>query len=560
MVKKHDKNKCPPDKIFNPLSGRCVSKTGVLGKKIMKGELKPLEIKSFSKCKDVKCPENKVCNPLSLRCVDKKSSNGRYIERQMVMLRTVNKKRPEENYLKRINVKLGAHQKKVAKAFSKKKSMLIVHAPGMGKTLTAIACAERFLDKHPTRNVVVVTLVSLLDNFSKEFKKYGNIDTTKYIFISYETFLSEYTKQKKNTYKMFKKSLVIIDEAHEVRNYESKVTQALMDCIKYAQKVLLLTATPYVNTVCDFIPLINLLNKKYIVCPKIKGKKSSSKLYNAPNKITGCKSAGGSWWDIKKASSENLIDQIKEFLIGKVSFENTGENTNYPKKIIKTLLIPMNAEYEKRFLEDVPESARNDPFYGLRRTKVNVLNDEEGSIQYYSRKLNSKKILDMLKNPENKNVIFTSWIGSGLLHVTKILNGMNIDNKYISGSVSAHKRTQIVSKFNKGHIHNLIITTAGMAGIDLMGITNMIIIDPVWNDANLQQIIGRGVRYKSHAHLPVEKRVVHIYYLKLVERAIAEKKMDIKKSRSGDLILYKFIEKKREENQKIKKMLKEISI
>ena len=551
---------CPDGKIFNPLTGRCVSKTGVLGKKILSGKMKSVEITSFRNCKNIECPDDKVCNPLSKRCVSRKSSKGRYIERKMVMLRTVNKKRPDVDCLKRSNIKLGSHQKRVVKAFKKMRSMLIVHEPGMGKTLTAIACAECFLDKHPKRNVVVVTLVSLLDNFTKEFKKYGNIDKTKYIFISYETFLAEHVKLKNKACEMFEEALVIIDEAHELRNYNSKLTQAVMDCVTYAKKVLLLTATPYVNTVCDFISLINLLNRKYVVCPKIRGE-STNKLYTAPHKITGCKGGKGCWWE-KKTSPEHLLDQLKEFLMGRVSFERKGENINYPKKIIKKMHIPMTAEYEKKFLSVVPESARDDPFYGMRRTKVNALSigDESNLVQYYSRKLKSRKILDMLENPKNKNVIFTSWIGSGLAHVTKILNNMGVKNEYISGSVSSHERSKIVRRFNKGDTNNLVITTAGMAGIDLMGVTNIIIIDPVWNDANLQQIIGRGVRYKSHSHLPEEKRVVHIYLLQLVEKAIAEKTMEIKNSRSGDLILYKFIEKKRSENREVEKMLEEASI
>ena len=45
-----------------------------------------------------------------------------------------------------------------------------------------------------------------------------------------------------------------------------------------------------------------------------------------------------------------------------------------------------------------------------------------------------------------------------------------------------------------------------------------------------------------------------------LEKAIAEKTMEIKNSRSGDLILYKFIEKKRSENREVEKMLEEASI
>jgi superfamily II DNA/RNA helicase len=214
----------------------------------------------------------------------------------------------------------------------------------------------------------------------------------------------------------------------------------------------------------------------------------------------------------------------------------------------------MSAEYEKKFL-DFFVDVNDDPFYGNRRRMVNALGED-----YYSNKLNFPKVIQMLSNKESKNVIFTSWLEHGVKHITKILNDNDLRYGIIEGSVGAAERANIVKDFNSGKINNLIITTAGMAGIDLVGVTNIIVIDPVWNDANLQQIIGRGVRFRSHMHLPENKRVVNVYLLQLVERAIFEKTMDISKSRSGDLILYKFIAKKESENKDVLKMLKKISV
>ena len=43
-------------------------------------------------------------------------------------------------------------------------------------------------------------------------------------------------------------------------------------------------------------------------------------------------------------------------------------------------------------------------------------------------------------------------------------------------------------------------------------------MDPVWNYAGIQQIIGRGVRCSSHAHLPPEERFVNVYKMVLVNK------------------------------------------
>ena len=81
--------KCSSDKICNPASGRCVKKTGAIGKKLVKGSPKRKSPKRKSpkrkspkrkspkrkspkrkspkkdKCSGVKCSSDKICNPAS---------------------------------------------------------------------------------------------------------------------------------------------------------------------------------------------------------------------------------------------------------------------------------------------------------------------------------------------------------------------------------------------------------------------------------------------------------------------------------------------------------------
>ena len=79
MAKKHESGKCEgvrctKDKICNPASGRCVLRTGKIGKRLLAKE-KPSEkpkVKSKSKsgkCEGVRCTKDKICNPASGRCV-----------------------------------------------------------------------------------------------------------------------------------------------------------------------------------------------------------------------------------------------------------------------------------------------------------------------------------------------------------------------------------------------------------------------------------------------------------------------------------------------------------
>ena len=65
---------CPPDKIRNPATGRCVSKSGPIGKKIL-GSSKPQTPKPTKK----DCPSDKIMNPATGRCVSRTGPTGKKI-------------------------------------------------------------------------------------------------------------------------------------------------------------------------------------------------------------------------------------------------------------------------------------------------------------------------------------------------------------------------------------------------------------------------------------------------------------------------------------------------
>lgn len=65
------KTKCPSDKILNPKTNRCVSKTGKIGKQILNQNLSPIPENK------IKCPSDKILNPKTNRCVLKTGKIGK---------------------------------------------------------------------------------------------------------------------------------------------------------------------------------------------------------------------------------------------------------------------------------------------------------------------------------------------------------------------------------------------------------------------------------------------------------------------------------------------------
>ena len=77
VVKDNTSKDCPPNKILNPKTNRCVSKTGAIGKSLLSSGTNIK--KTDTKQPPVKCPANKILNPKTNRCVSKTGAIGKKI-------------------------------------------------------------------------------------------------------------------------------------------------------------------------------------------------------------------------------------------------------------------------------------------------------------------------------------------------------------------------------------------------------------------------------------------------------------------------------------------------
>jgi superfamily II DNA or RNA helicase len=100
----------------------------------------------------------------------------------------------------------------------------------------------------------------------------------------------------------------------------------------------------------------------------------------------------------------------------------------------------------------------------------------------------------------------------------RIYAGSNQTYAIISGDILPSLRAKIVEIFNaKDNMHGerisilLVSNQTGATGLDLHGVRAIHIMEPFWNWALIMQIIGRGVRYKSHIDYPEAEQNVQPY-------------------------------------------------
>ena len=448
------------------------------------------------------------------------------------------------NCIKRSNMPLRDIQTKVVKYINKldKHGLLVVHGPGSGKTLTAVTASQCFLDANQNGKIIFVGPASLLKNFEKELVAYGEENFSRYEFYSFDKFMN---KMKAGTPVNCKKTMLIIDEAHNLRNYMqshnklSKKYLAVLNCAKIANKRLLLTATPLVNNLMDFIPLINFVYGYPIIGNHREYIEEKVKYY------------------IDKKWDEDNVRTITKLLRKKIDFVTEQSKEDFPAVKEMFVNVRMTRSYQRKY-DSLLEGTKYEDiffknpgkFYNAHRRAVNKAGEE-----YYSYKL--KKMIPIIE--KGKTLIYTNWIEFGIEPIVKFLRKNNISYGKFYGRMTKNEKAKIVKEFNENKKQVLIITKAGGEGIDLKGVRNVIVLDPVWHDAGLKQIIGRAVRYKSHAHLPKKDRRVNVFKMVLVEPDLKNWQKD-EATNSGDVLLYRIIDKKKILNKKVNVLLKKLSI
>lgn len=423
----------------------------------------------------------------------------------------------------RSNITLRPNQLQAVKMINNQRSLLIIFDTGVGKTLSALTASQCYLDSNPTHKIVVISPKSLLKNFHKEMKKYGGKIDNRYHFFSFSKFMH---LDKKSKAFDCKNSMLIIDESHNIRqtgyrkdgtinHNKGIIFRSIYKCAKICNKILLLTATPMINTYKDLYSTLMLLGYDYSELPQ------KSKYFDEEMVKT----------DLVGLLNNKAIYYRKEVL-----------GHDYPVIRKHMTEIEMSDEYYNEFnkiLTDLQTFGdRPEIFYHGYRRAVNKLGGE-----YFSSKIDS--IINKLKLGK-KSLIYSNWLKFGINIIRDSLISNNIKFRIIEGSTPSKIRNSIVRKYNRGDFNVLLITKAGAEGLDLIGVREVFILDPVWNPAGLHQIVGRAVRYKSHANLPESERFVDVYYLVLVYPAKYGRS-----NYSGDVILYNIIESKKIEQDKL---------
>ena len=397
---------------------------------------------------------------------------------------------------------LRAHQERVRERLRSQDGLILDHGLGSGKTISAIAAAEDY------GGAVVVTPAALRDNFKKELKTYGA--KGKYDVMSFEEFIRDRPD--------LSGRFLIVDEAHRLANSSALRTQAVSEAASKASKRLLLTATPLQNKPHNASTLVNIAAGEKIL-----------PVNESDFRRQYLKPAGGMFRQAAvygNYEAKNLRDYRKK--VSRYIDFYAPDREGYPTVAKHVINVPMSEaqaraqeawlkkippDMKRRIKEGLPPSSgdvsRLNVFMNASRQTSNTGAAYRAVDEEISPKISA--IVSRVSDSQGKSLVYSNYLTSGVSPLEKSLAAKGVKSARLTGDLSTAQRTQIVKDFNNDKIKTLIVSSAGGEGLDLKKVEQIHIMEPHWNEEKINQVVGRGVRYRSHEGLPENRRHVDVF-------------------------------------------------
>lgn len=371
--------------------------------------------------------------------------------------------------------------------------LILYHSMGSGKTITSLAMGIQF-----SNDIIIIATKASKKNFQDDIQKMiklgAKIELSKIYIMTYQKAITRIKEKELE----FENKIVIIDEAHRLRNV-SKLTSILISECSNAFKLILLTGTLFYNGLADLSVLVNMI-KKADVLPET-GKEFKffyyDETYETPTNINDfIEKIKGTISYYKKSLDEHY--PRSETIIKKVDMDNR-QITEYRFYVKKILLLDNIQHIDYSILD----TRKVNYFLNVSRQLSNTVDNSPDSPKM-------KAIFEYIKLNPKPAIVYSNFLDSGVLPLSYLLSKANIKYGIYHGGTTEEKRGQIIDNYNSGQIEVLLISSAGSESLDLKNTRQIHIMELHWNESKINQIIGRAIRYKSHDALKIEDRMVTI--------------------------------------------------
>lgn len=468
---------------------------------------------------------------------------------------------------------LRPHQTDALDHLDKAKGVVLHHSLGSGKTKTFLKAIEKYQKEDQKKRALIIAPASLVTNVDKELKKHKiNLDTNRLDVLSYEKAVNMADQLRKNDY-----SIAVADEAHRLRNTNTKRTKELRDIISGADRRLLATATGNYNKLSDISALVNIAANDSVLPEESKkmDEKYTKDVIVKPSfkdSLLGAKPESVKHLD-RKSELKKILNEYVSYYDSK---DDPEAAKHFPKKTEKVVEVEMSPKQEKyyKFAEGkIPFLLRMKLRHNLpldKKEKADLNSFSSGTRQVsnsyrqlvsdgnaeYTPKINKavESLQKGLKEDRNfKALVYSNYLDAGLKEYSRKLAESKISHAIYDGSLSRAEKDQLVKDYNSGKNKILLISSSGSEGLDSKGTKRVQLLDGHWNKQKLNQVVGRAVRFGSHDHLPDRERNVEVEHF----HTVYKKPLWGKRPYSIDQYLHENAEDKQDLFNEVKGLMKD---
>lgn len=399
-----------------------------------------------------------------------------------------------------MNTELRRYQLFGAKYILNQKRVLLGDEMGLGKTVEAIAVITHLMSQMK-RKILVICPLSVLINWEREIRKHANVDVVVLYGIDSESkfdwWLDNHSAVGLATYESIQRvnatlieslDLLVVDEAHNVKNPNATRTQKIISLVDKSEHVLYMTGTPLENKLSEMQFLLSCINPKF-KSTMIMGEAVEPEVF-------------------KEMIVSTYLRRIREDVLAEL-----------PELIEVEDWLEMNS-YE---LEAYKNSLSYGTFMSVRRISWNI------DIKDSSKFQRLVEICDEAEREKRRIIVF-SFFRDTLSLVSAALQDRCVG--VINGSISANVRQEIIDRFSKSPYGSVLVSQveAGGVGLNIQAASVVVFCEPQYKPSTENQAISRAYRMGQ-----INNVIVHRL---LMLDSVDERLMDILNNKSRIFDLY----------------------
>lgn len=379
------------------------------------------------------------------------------------------------------------------------KRVILADEQGVGKTVEACDAVRRI---QPIRGVVICSNAKVRDwmNHLAEWadrpsahltgdkgKRNKMLDYWSSGFI-----VCNYKVATLHKARLAKADLVILDEAHKIRNRNASVTKAVRGIANHAEYAFCLTASPTVNSAVDIWPLLN-------ICDRDRFRSFWSLAYRYHRIVDS-----GYGLAIERTIKEEELGAFQEILSRYVLHRPLEMDLKIKNRVvIHRLKGPQKALYDSMVSDSVAEwdgvEVEADFEVAKVTRKRQLALHPKLCFPTYEGPSKLDTLLDVVNESSSQAVVFTNY--SELAELTRdFLLDQGVSAVALHGSLPDAVATAALSDFQQGDVQVLVVTHGtGGEGLNLVEAARVIYLELAWHPTGNRHARSRIIRHGQQA-------------------------------------------------------------